>query len=261
MTDFHTPQPIHLRVNLPAGAVDVTAAETDRTTVDVAPQNDGDKAARQLADETKVELNGDELIIEVPRSYRLRRTPALDIRVTVPLESAVTASVASAGFHSRCRLGRVHVNSASGDIEVEEASGEVEARTASGDTSVGRGGGLIRIYSASGAVRIGVAAAGFDINSASGDIVVGEVTGSSAARTASGDLDVRTARSGVIEAKTASGDVRVGVAPGTGVYLDLSTLSGDTTSHLQAEAPPATGPDLQLRLRTLSGDIDIVRSS
>ncbi len=261
MPEFQTLQPIQLRVNLPAGLVDITATETDTTTVEVAAQNDSDKAARQLADETKVELRGDELVIEVPRGYRLRRTPGLDVRVTLPIESAVRASVASADLHARGRLGRLHVESASGDIEVEEVAGKVEVRTASGDTSVGRGDGPIQVQSASGEIRIGVAAAGFDVKSASGDVTVGEVSGSSTVRSASGDLTVRTARGGEIEANTASGDVRVGVAPGTGVYLDLSTLSGDTTSHLQPEAEPASGPDLQLRLRTLSGDIDVVRSA
>jgi DUF4097 and DUF4098 domain-containing protein YvlB len=261
MTEFHTPQPIRLRVNLPAGLVDVTAAQTDTTTVELAAQDESDKTARQLAEDTTVELRGDELVIAVPRGYRLRKTPGLDVRVTLPTDSAVRGSMASADFHARGRLGQLHLDSASGDIEVEESGGDVEVRTASGDTSVGRGEGRIQVSTASGEVRIGVAAAGFDVKSASGDVTVGEVSGSSAARSASGDVTVRTARSGEIEANTASGDVRVGVAPGTGVYLDLSTLSGDTTSHLQPETEPANGPDLQLRLRTLSGDIDVVRSS
>lgn len=260
MTEFQTPQPILLRVNLPAGLVDITARETDTTTVTVAAQDEHDKGARQLAEDTKVELRDDEVIIEVPKGYRLRRTPGLDVRVTLPVESAVRASIASADLRTGGRLGRVHVESASGDVRVEEA-GEIEVRTASGDTSVGRGAGRISVHSASGDIMIEVAAAGFDVKSASGDVRVGEVSGLSSARSASGDVTVRTARAGEIEASTASGDVRVGVAPGTGVYLDLSTLSGDTKSHLQPEAELADGPDLQLRLRTLSGDIAIVRSA
>ncbi len=260
MTEFDTPRPIRLRVNLPAGHLAITATETGTTTVTIGAQNEHDKSARQLAEDTKVNLDGDELVIEVPKGSRLRRTAGLDVRVTLPVESAVSASIASADLQASGRLGRVHVDSASGDVRVDEAD-EITVRTASGDTSVGRGHSRIGIHSASGDILIEVAAAGFDVKSASGDVTVGEVTGPGAASSASGDVTVRTARSGEIDANTASGDVRVGVAPGTGVYLDLSTLSGDTTSHLQPEAEPATGPDLHLRLRTLSGDIDVVRST
>ncbi|MEP6696615.1 MAG: DUF4097 family beta strand repeat-containing protein [Pseudonocardiales bacterium] len=261
MTDFHTAGPVRLRLSLPAGLAQVTATETERSTVEVHAHHDSDKAAHQLAEQTQVELRGDELIVEVPRGYRLRRTPELDVRITLPLGSAVTATVASADLRAHGRLGRVQVDSASGDVEIEEALGEVEIRTASGDSRVGRCEGRVRVKSASGNVAVDVAAAGVDVSSASGDVTVGETTGSSTARSASGDFTVRTARSGDIEANTASGDVRVGVAAGTGVYLDLSTLSGEAISHLQPEARPAEGrPELQLRLRTLSGDIDVVRS-
>ncbi len=261
MNEYDTPEPIRLRVNVTAGSLEVAATDTQRATVDVRPQNDGSKTARQLAEQTTVELHGDELVIEVPRSYRLGRNPGLDVRVTLPIDSTVRATTASADFRARGRLGGVHVDTASGDVAVEEVSGEVEVRTASGDTSVGSGAGRIRIHSASGDIAIAVAGAGFEVYSASGDVTVGEATGPGTARSASGDFTVRTARAGEIEANTASGDVRVGVAPGTGVYLDLSTMSGDATSHLQPEAEPESGPDLQLRLRTLSGDIDVVRSA
>lgn len=261
MTEFPTPQPIRLRVQLPAGLAEVTAMETDTTTVELHPQDEGDQAARQLVESSKVELRGDELTVEVPRGHRLRRTPGLDLRITLPAGSEVRGKVASADFRSRGRLARLDVDSASGDVEVEQVTGEVEVRTASGDTSIDEAGGRVRVHTASGDVRVGVADAGLDVKSASGDVTVGEASGMSTARSASGDLTVRMARSGQIEANTASGDVRVGVAAGTGVYLDLSTLSGDTRSALEPEDAPASGPDLQLRLRTLSGDIDVVRAS
>jgi len=55
----------------------------------------------------------------------------------------------------------------------------------------------------------------------------------------------------------------VGVAPGTGVWLDLDTASGKSTSDLtnHGDVPPADKPaTLELRIRTASGDIHVHRA-
>jgi hypothetical protein len=51
------------------------------------------------------------------------------------------------------------------------------------------------------------------------------------------------------------------VASGTGVWLDLNTVSGSTRSNLDMNqgAPPAGGHALTLRVATVSGDITINR--
>ena len=65
--------------------------------------------------------------------------------------------------------------------------------------------------------------------------------------------------------QSASGDVKIGVEAGTGVWLDVNTASGSTRNELTmgADAPGATaastGATLELRVRTASGDIDIRR--
>jgi hypothetical protein len=62
--------------------------------------------------------------------------------------------------------------------------------------------------------------------------------------------------------KTASGDVSVGVAQGTSVWLDVNTTSGRARNGLDMAAnPPADGQaQLTLAIRTASGDIDIRRA-
>jgi hypothetical protein len=67
-------------------------------------------------------------------------------------------------------------------------------------------------------------------------------------------------RRGAVRVDTVSGAASVGVAAGTGVWLDLRTLSGSTSSDLNPgdQAPP-TGHDLELQVRTVSGDIDVHR--
>ena len=63
-----------------------------------------------------------------------------------------------------------------------------------------------------------------------------------------------------IEAKSASGDIRVAVRPGIGVYLDLSTLSGTASSDLEP-AEQSAGSDMTLSCRTLSGDVHVTRGA
>ena len=79
-------------------------------------------------------------------------------------------------------------------------------------------------------------------------------------RTASGDVKVGSVATGRTDITSASGDVDVDVAAGIGVYLDLSTLSGNATSDLEAAAG---GHDaaVTLRCRTISGDVRVGRAA
>src|SRR5581483_8593023 len=78
------------------------------------------------------------------------------------------------------------------------------------------------------------------INSASGDVTLGEVETDLRVRTASGDQEVQSAASGTVELQSASGDVEVGIRRGSRVYVDLSSMSGDTSSELDLSDAPSS---------------------
>jgi DUF4097 and DUF4098 domain-containing protein YvlB len=67
---------------------------------------------------------------------------------------------------------------------------------------------------------------------------------------------------GNVAAHSVSGDVTIGVRRGSKVHLDCNTVSGDTSSELEltADAPDGEGPLLELRAKTVSGDIRITRA-
>ena len=70
---------------------------------------------------------------------------------------------------------------------------------------------------------------------------------------------------GLFSYRLGFGDVSVSVLPGTGVYMDVRTLSGSTHTDLDVgDAPPAGQNDpasmLSLRLQTASGDISVMRA-
>lgn len=82
-------------------------------------------------------------------------------------------------------------------------------------------------------------------------------------RTASGDVHVEAVTGSRAEVTSASGDIRVGVAPGIGVRLDLSSLSGTVSSELEPVGETGETGETEMRLscRTISGDVRVGRAA
>ena len=67
MPTFETPHPIDLAIDLPCGRLEVVAGDRTDTVVTVSPTNPSSAADRRGAEATRVELNGDRLVVEGPR--------------------------------------------------------------------------------------------------------------------------------------------------------------------------------------------------
>jgi hypothetical protein len=264
MPEFDTPRPITLAVDLPAGSVEVFAEPRETANVEVDPYDDRE-ASREAAANARVQVTGDRLTIAAPEQagWLWRRGGRLRVRAHVPQDSALQLTLASADANCRGRLRSAQVRTASGDVTVEEVADDATAKSASGDLLFERVGGELRADSASGDIVIGRVGGAATVGSASGRVEIGDAGGSVAIRTASGDVDLRCAHRGEVRVQSASGDVTVGVAAGTGVWLDLGTMSGTTHSELavnETGTPPAPA-DLMVTVRTMSGDVEVVRAS
>jgi hypothetical protein len=70
---------------------------------------------------------------------------------------------------------------------------------------------------------------------------------------------------GAIDLNAISGDIRVGVRRGSRVFVDCNSISGDMTSELELSDAPseggADGPQVEVRGKTVSGDVILVRAS
>ena len=257
--------PIRAEVRVRAGVITVTAEERPTVAVVVAPYDDAE-ASRAAADETRVEFNDGRLRVETPdvdnAGWFFRRSARVRVDLRVPLDSHLAAFGGSADIHTTGRLsgatarsgsGDVYVNHIAGDLTVESGSGDVRADDVDGAMSVKTGSGDVRVTSATGPVNAQVA---------SGDVTIDEAGGDIQVSTASGDVRIGAATGDRVQVKAASGDVSVGVPAGTRVWLDLTTLSGTTTSDLEmtGNTPPAGGAQLAVRIHTLSGDIYVHRA-
>jgi DUF4097 and DUF4098 domain-containing protein YvlB len=260
MREFPAPKPLQLHLRLASGAIEVVAEERDTATIDIQPYDDRD-ASHELVERTMVELRGETLSVVVPQSSGLlRRSGSVRIAARVPVDGSVEINTASADTACRGRYAYAAVDSASGDILVEHVTGDAAARTASGDIRMIRVDGALSVAGASGDVRAERIGGDVDAKLASGDLQIGEAGSDVRIKTASGDVRIGAVDRGKVQIGTTSGDVGVAVRAGTGVWLDLSTVSGSTSNGLEMGGDESGGgPQLALHLRTVSGDIDVHR--
>jgi hypothetical protein len=262
---FQTPGEPRLRVRNPSGLVSVETGETGETVVELDALRD-DEVTRTAIQNAVVEQSGNTVTVEIAgKSWGfLGRSPSVGIRIRCPYGSAVDCTTASADLSATGRIGDGVVKTASGDVQLEHVGGSLDVQTASGDLRVTQVDGQARLKTVSGDARVRVARAGLDVTMVSGDLAVDEAHTDISAGTVSGDQSVRSVREGQIRLQSVSGDIEVGVAPGTRVFIDASTTSGDVGSELdvtQAPAGGAAGREAKLRLKSISGDISIVRGA
>jgi hypothetical protein len=261
--EFACTGPIRAEVRVRAGVITVVGEERSTVVVVVAPYDDSE-ASVAAAEETKVSFVNDRLHVETPQvdgGWIFRRSGRVRVDLRVPLDSHLAAYAGSADVHTTGRLAGATVRSGSGDVFVTHISGDLTVESGSGDVRAEAVGGALGVKTGSGDVRVTAVTGAVTAQVASGDVDIDEAAGAVRVSTASGDVRVGAAGGDNVQIKAASGDVSVGVPVGTKVWLDLSTLSGSTTSDLKATgAPPEGGAQLNLRVHTLSGDIRVHRT-
>ncbi len=267
---FEVTGPAELEVRLASGGIEIEAAE-DATTVDV-ELIAYDEESQQLVDEARVELRDNHgrphVLVDVPQKRGgfnfgfLFGRQGIVCRVRAPQDSLLNVRTKSADVSVRGTLGGANVSSASGDVQLESISGGLNVKTASGDTRAREIAGGVNVQTASGDVELDVVRGPINVASASGDVMVGEAWDNVSVNTVSGDQQHGAVYQGNVAAHAVSGDVSVGVRRGSKVFLDCNTVSGDTSSELDMlpDAPSGDGPLVELRVKTVSGDITITRA-
>jgi hypothetical protein len=194
--------------------------------------------------------------------FSFGRGPSFE--VTVPIGTRIDGSSGSAELEVRGALGSLAFRTGSGDMAFDEITGDLQIACASGDVSGRTVGGHFSFKGASGDLDIGAVGGGALVRIASGDVRIRRLDGPCTITAGSGDIELRDVGAGSVNVRAISGDVQVGVREGMGVWMDVSSTSGDVHSGLdpaQRGEEGATDDGLQLELTvvTVSGDVDISR--
>lgn len=236
---FHTPGDLTVRVRVPVGRIELETVEGAEARVEL-------ESDPPIEEEAVIELRGNDLVVEIEerRLLFLRTAPRAQVRIACPPGARLDIDAVSADIGATGAYGRADVKTVSGDVRLGRIDGELAVKTVSGDAEVGGAGGRATLQSVSGDLRL---------EEAGGPVL---------AQTVSGDVRLGAVVEGAVELKSVSGDMHVGIRPGSRLWVDAKSTTGDTSSELELGDAPAAeeGPLVELRATSMSGDIRIVRA-
>jgi hypothetical protein len=264
---FEVQGPVELDVRLACGDIEVDPSAEGRVEVELVAH---DEESQRLIDNARIELNPHghrpTVLVDVPQkrgfSISIFGRSGIECRIRCPHDSGLAVRTKSADISTRGTLGGLNVATASGDLDIDRVSGGVNVKSASSDFTAREVAGGVNIQTASGDVDLSIARGPVNVTSVSGDISIGEAYDNVNANSVSGDQDHGAVMQGIVAAHSVSGDVTIAVRRGSKAFLDCTTVSGDTTSELEltSDAPAGEGPLVEIRAKTVSGDIRITRA-
>ena len=215
MQTFATPAPVTAILTVPAGSIQITAADRADTTVQIRPADPAKARDVKLAARITAAYSDGVLRVTAPAANRvLGSTGAVEVTVQLPAGSAVQATTASAEFTTTGPLGEVTLDSAQATVSVEQAA----------------------------TARITVV---------DGDITAGHLGGDAQLRTARGSIRITEATRGTLQLRTQTGAITVAAAAGASAALDAGTTIGRVSNSLKNTGTT----DLAIHATTTVGDI------
>ncbi|MEV7179604.1 DUF4097 family beta strand repeat-containing protein [Kitasatospora sp. NPDC093679] len=219
MQTFDTPAPLSAVLDVPAGRVQLIAADRTDTVVEVRPADPSKGRDVRAAERTTVAHADGVLRIHAPEPQNrlLGSSGAVEITVQLPVGSRIEGRSAASELRGVGRLGDVVFDGAYRRIKLDEAA-SVRLTAVDGDVEVGRLGGPAEISTTRGSIRIAEAGRGTVVLSTqSGDISVGAAAGVSAA------LDAGTGHGRISNALKNDGSAELDIR--------ATTAHGDITAH------------------------------
>jgi DUF4097 and DUF4098 domain-containing protein YvlB len=215
MQKFTTSAPIAAVLNIPAGRVQVIAADRTDTTVEVRPADPSKSRDVKTAEQTTIEYGDGVLRIDAPvNNQYFGPSGSIEVTVQLPAGSRIEAKAASTELQSVGRLGDIGFDGAYRQIKIDDAES-------------------LRLVATDGDVEVGRLSGPAEISTARGDIRIAEATG------------------GTLVLRTQSGDISVTAASGVSAALDAGTTHGRITNALKNDGTA----DLTIQATTSNGDI------
>ncbi|MFF5204874.1 DUF4097 family beta strand repeat-containing protein [Streptosporangium sp. NPDC000396] len=216
MQTFPTPAPITAVLDIPAGRVQVIAADRTDTTVEIRPANPAKSRDTKAAEQTTVAYTDGilRIITPTPGNQFLGPSGSLEITIQLPAGSHIEAKTASTELRAVGRLGDVAFEGAYRQIKIDEAA----------------------------SVRL---------TATDGDVEVGRLNGPAEISTARGDIRITEAARGTVVLRTQSGNISIAAAAGVSAALDAGTSYGRVSNALKNDGTA----ELDIRATTSNGDI------
>ncbi|MFD4596493.1 DUF4097 family beta strand repeat-containing protein [Streptomyces sp. NPDC058464] len=216
MQKFDTPAPISAVLDIPAGRVQLIAADRADTTVEVLPADPSKSRDIKTAEQTTVTYADGVLRVTAPASGNQLLGPSgsLEVTVRLPAGSGVEARTAAAELRGVGRLGDIAFEGAYRQIKIDEA-------------------------------------ASLRLTAIDGDVEVGRLGGPAEISTARGDIRIDEAGRGTVVLRTQDGDISVTAAAGVSAALDAGTDYGRVSNALKNDGTT----ELDIRATTSRGDI------
>lgn len=281
MPTFNTPEPISATIDVFAGDVQINAAESASTVVEVRPSDPSNAKDVKSAELTTVEYESGRLLVKsakVRRTWLDKSAGSVDVTIDLPSGSQAQGDGQATDFRSDGRLGDCRMKTGVGSIWLDQV-GVLNAKSQIGDIGVGRASGQIEVAAGIGEVRMRELAGDGEIKNSMGDTWVGTVEGDLRVKAAHGSIAVDkaeadvTAKSangsvrlgevarGTVVAESGLGDLDVGIREGTAAWLDVQAKGGKVRNLLDAASAPESSADaVRVRGRTSVGTIVIRRA-
>jgi hypothetical protein len=279
MPQFETPQPIAITVDMFLGHVKIIASDRTDTVVEVRPSDAAKKDDVRAAKETEVDFAAGNLTVKAPTWWTKMNTlfganPSIDVTIEVPTGSRLHGTAHMCRFLVTGELGQCELKSHAGDLQLDEAD-SLKLQSSAANVTVDQvmsgasitTNGIVRIRQINGSAviknthgdsTIGEVAGDLTVNAANGNITVERPRGSVTAKTAYGSIRVGDAARGTLRLETATGELEVGIHPGSAAYLDVHTKSGAIQNLMESAGQPTQSEEtVHVYARNSFGNITI----
>jgi DUF4097 and DUF4098 domain-containing protein YvlB len=287
MPAFETPEPILATIEVTVGDLRIAARDRTDTVVEVRPSDPSHEPDVRAAEQTRVEMTSDGLLVKGPKQRGLPRSlvgapfgkpGSVDVTIDLPAGSRLRADAGLAALRCTGRLAECQAKTGAGEIDLEN-TGAANLTIGAGGISVGVVSGRAEIHSSTGPVQLTEIDGPAVIRNANGEIWIGAVTGDLqlsasngaisvdradgdvTAKTANGSLRIGCVSRGITSLTTSMGEIEIGIAAGTAALVDAQTKLGSVRNGLAAtDRPEPADETAEVHARTSFGDIVIRRA-
>ena len=281
MPAFETPEPILATIEVTVGDLRIAARDRTDTVVEVRPSDPSHEPDVRAAEQTRVEMTSDGLLVKGPKQRGLPlfgKPGSVDVSVDVPAGSRLRADAGVAALRSTGRLADCRAKIGAGEIDLE-STGPADLTIGAGGISIGMVSGKAEIHSSTGPVQlteidgpavvqnangetwIGAVTGNLQVSASNGAISIDRADGDVTAKTANGSLRIGSVSRGTASLKTSMGEIEIGIAAGTAALVDAETRMGSVRNGLAAaDSPEPADQTAEVHARTAFGDIIIRRA-